>query len=165
YSASVGARNFGPVAVGPRELHDVLLPPFEVAIRDGGAESVMAAYVEIDGVPASAAGASLTELLRHAWGFTGTVVADYFGVSFLELHHRVADSKTEAGALALAAGLDVELPSVRCYGEPLLAAVRSGQVPESLVDRAAARVLEQKCRLGLLDPDWVSVPALQGPTG
>ena len=165
YSASVGARNFGPVAVGQRELHDVLLPPFEMAIRDGGAESVMAAYVEIDGVPASADGACLTELLRDAWGFAGTVVADYFGVSFLELHHRVADSKTEAGALALAAGLDVELPSVRCYGEPLLAAVRAGQVPESLVDRAAARVLEQKCRLGLLDPDWVSVPALQGPNG
>lgn len=165
YSASTGARNFGPVSVGPRELQDILLPPFEMAIRDGGADSVMPAYVAIDGVPASADGTNLTGLLRDTWGFTGTVVADYFGVSFLELKHCVAGSKAEAGAMALAAGMDVELPSVRCYGEPLLAAVRSGLVPESLVDRAAARVLEQKCRLGLLDPEWVPVPALQGPNG
>src|SRR5690606_664185 len=128
-------------------------------------DSVMPAYVAIDGVPASADGTNLTGLLRDTWGFTGTVVADYFGVSFLELKHCVAGSKAEAGAMALAAGMDVELPSVRCYGEPLLAAVRSGLVPESLVDRAAARVLEQKCRLGLLDPEWVPVPALQGPNG
>jgi beta-xylosidase len=158
YSASTGGRNFGPAAIGNRELADVLLPPFEMAIRDGGARSVMQSYTEIDGVPVCADDRLLTHLLREVWGFTGTVVSDYFGVSFLEMQHKVAGSPAEAGALALTAGLDVELPAVRCYGEPLLAAIREGRVDETLVDRAATRVLTQKCELGLLDPDWSPLP-------
>jgi beta-xylosidase len=158
YSASTGGRNFGPVAIGPRELADVLLPPFEMAIRDGGARSVMQSYTETDGVPVCADAELLTRLLREVWGFTGTVVSDYFGVSFLEIQHQVAGSPAEAAALALTAGLDVELPAVRCYGEPLLAALREGRVDEALVDRAASRVLIQKCELGLLDPDWSPLP-------
>ncbi|MBN3932503.1 glycoside hydrolase family 3 C-terminal domain-containing protein [Streptomyces verrucosisporus] len=158
YSASRGARNHGPVSIGPRELADVILPPFEMALREGGARSVMHAYNDLDGVPAAAHTELLTDLLREEWGFTGTVVSDYFGVSFLEMAHRVADSPARAAALALTAGVDVELPGLRCYGEPLLKAVRSGEVPEELVDRAALRVLRQKCELGLLDPGWSAAP-------
>ncbi|MBQ0987742.1 glycoside hydrolase family 3 C-terminal domain-containing protein [Streptomyces sp. F63] len=164
YSASRAGRNHAPVSAGRRELADVLLPPFELAVRDGGARSVMQAYNEIDGVPAAADPWLLTELLRDAWGFTGTVVADYFGISFLESAHHVAGSPREAAGMALAAGVDVELPAVRCYGTPLLDAVRAGDVPESLVDRAVSRVLRQKCELGLLDPDWdPAPPVLAGP--
>jgi beta-xylosidase len=158
YSASTAGRNFGPVAVGPRELADVLLLPFEMAVRDGGVRSVMHSYTEVDGVPSAADASLLTDLLRTTWGFDGTVVADYFGVSFLELLHCVAGSAAEAAAMALAAGVDVELPTVRCYREPLLDAVRSGAVSEDVVDRAATRVLRQKCELGLLDPDWDPAP-------
>ncbi|MDB1088257.1 glycoside hydrolase family 3 N-terminal domain-containing protein [Streptomyces sp. ACA25] len=158
YSASRGARNHAPASLGARELADVILPPFELAVRDGGARSVMAAYNDVDGVPAHADPALLTELLRGEWGFTGTVVADYFGITFLELAQRTADSPASAGAQALAAGVDVELPGVRCYGEPLLKAVLAGDVPEDLVDRAALRVLTQKCELGLLDADWSAEP-------
>ncbi|MEQ7125932.1 glycoside hydrolase family 3 N-terminal domain-containing protein [Actinopolymorpha sp. B11F2] len=158
YSASKAGRNFGPVAAGPRELADDLLVPFEMAVRDGGVRSVMHSYTEIDGVPSAADASLLTDLLRTTWGFDGTVVADYFGVSFLELLHGVARSPAEAAGLALAAGVDVELPTVRCYREPLLDAVRSGEVREELVDLAAARVLRQKCELGLLDADWDPVP-------
>src|SRR5690606_16910004 len=86
------------------------------------------------------------------------VVSDYFGITFLEIQHQVAGSPGEAGALALAAGLDVELPTVRCFGEPLIAAIRAGQVDEALVDRAVTRVLAQKIELGLLDPDWNPMP-------
>jgi beta-xylosidase len=154
YSASRAGRNLGPVSAGPREIADVLLPPFEMAIREGGARSVMHAYTEIDGMPAAANATLLTELLRGEWGFEGTVVADYFGVTFLHLLHKVAANESESAALALRAGIDVELPTVRCYGEPLMTAVRDGQVSEDLVDRAARRVLTQKCELGLLDPDW-----------
>lgn len=154
YASSAGARNLAPVRAGVREFADVTLPPFEMALREGGARSVMAAYTETDGIPASADPALLTELLREEWGFTGTVVADYFGIGFLETLHRVAGSTAEAGHLALAAGIDVELPTLKCYAEPLVEAVRAGRVPEALVDRAARRVLEQKCELGLLDEDW-----------
>src|SRR5690606_5051610 len=68
--------------------------------------------------------------------------------------HRVAATDGEAAALALAAGIDVELPSVAAYGEPLREEVRAGRVPEEHVDRAVLRVLTQKAELGLLDADW-----------
>ncbi|HZC25655.1 MAG TPA: glycoside hydrolase family 3 C-terminal domain-containing protein, partial [Actinopolymorphaceae bacterium] len=155
-------RNLAPAALGSRELADVLLPPFELAVRDGGARSVMHAYTEIDGLPTVADGEVLTDLLRDTWGFDGTVVADYFGISFLELLHGVAASTAEAASLALTAGVDVELPTVRCYREPLLAALRAGRVDEDIVDRSAERVLRQKCELGLLDPGWSPVPSVLG---
>lgn len=155
YSASRDARNFGPVAIGPRELADVLLPPFLAAVRAGG-ESVLHSYADVDGVPPAANRALLTGLLRETWGFDGTVVSDYFGVSFLQTQHHLAANPGQAAGLALAAGLDVELPHVRCFGTPLLDAVLAGDVQESLVDLAVTRVLRQKCALGLLDPGWVS---------
>ncbi|MFR0357719.1 glycoside hydrolase family 3 N-terminal domain-containing protein [Streptomyces sediminimaris] len=159
YASSAGARNLAPVRAGVRELADVTLPPFEMALREAGPRSVMAAYNDTDGVPASADPGLLTELLRERWGFTGTVVADYFGIGFLQTLHRVAGSPAEAAHAALAAGIDVELPTLKCYGTPLLEAVRAGAVPEALVDRAARRVLLQKCELGLLDEDWDPEPA------
>jgi beta-xylosidase len=154
YSASRGGRNLAPAAITSRQVADVLLPPFEMAIRLGGARSVMHAYTDIDGIPTAADPYLLSEVLREAWDFTGTVVADYFGISFLELLHGVASGPTHAAGLALAAGVDVELPAVRCFGPPLVDAVRRGEVDESLVDRAARRVLLQKCELGMLDPGW-----------
>lgn len=157
YSASRDARNFGPVAIGPRELADVLLPPFLAAVR-AGSESVMHSYADIDGVPPAASHALLTRLLRETWGFDGTVVSDYFGVTFLEKQHGLAATPGQAAKLALAAGLDVELPNVRCFGTPLLDAVLAGDVSESLVDTAVTRVLWQKCELGMLDPGWASSP-------
>ncbi|MFI0443872.1 glycoside hydrolase family 3 N-terminal domain-containing protein [Actinomadura sp. 6N118] len=154
YSSSRGARNMAPAAMGPRELADVVLEPFVLALREGGARSVMPSYTDVDGVPATADERLLTGLLRDTLGFTGTVVADYFGVSFLQSRHGIAGSRAEAGAAALRAGLDVELPTTRCYGEPLVAAVRGGAVPEDLLDRAATRVLTMKAELGLLDDGW-----------
>ncbi|MDF6040864.1 glycoside hydrolase family 3 C-terminal domain-containing protein [Streptomyces sp. JH14] len=160
YAASAGARNLAPVRAGAREMADVVLPPFEMALREGGARSVMHSYAEIDGVPAAADPALLTELLRDTWGFTGTVVADYFGIGFLETLHKVAADRAGAARLALAAGVDVELPTVRSYGDALVAAVQDGVVAEELVDRALNRVLLQKCELGLLDPEWSPLPAV-----
>jgi beta-xylosidase len=154
YSASRAGRNLAPVSMGPREFADVVLPPFEMALRLGGARSVMHSYTDVDGMPSAADEALLTDLLRDELGFTGTVVADYFGVSFLHKLHGVADGPGTAGAAALRAGVDVELPNARCYVEPLAQLVRSGEVDEALVDRALTRVLNQKVELGLLDPDW-----------
>ncbi|MDF1602558.1 glycoside hydrolase family 3 N-terminal domain-containing protein [Nocardioides sp. YIM 152315] len=153
YSASRAARNHAPVSMGPRELADVMLPPFEMALR-AGARSVMNSYTDTDGVPAAADPALLTTLLRDELGFSGTVVSDYFSIAFLRTLHRVADTDGEAARLALEAGIDVELPSVNVYGGPLVDAVAAGAVDEKTVDRAVFRVLVQKCQLGLLDPGW-----------
>lgn len=159
YSAARAGRNAAPVSMGRRELSDVILPPFEMAVRDAGGRSVMPSYSEIDGVPTGADAGILTDLLRDEWGFSGTAISDYYAVSFLELLHGVADGPAHAAALALAAGVDIELPGARCFGVPLIEAVRSGMVSEGLVDRAVTRVLRQKCELGLLDPDWRPDPA------
>jgi len=163
YSASRAGRNMAPVEMGPRELADVILVPFEMAIRLGGARSVMAAYVEIDGVPASADPHLLTTVLREELGFDGVAVSDYYAVSFLEMQHAVADGLGQAAVLALTAGLDVELPGTRCFGEPLLDLALAGQVPTVVIDRAVTRVLRQKLDLGLLDPGWTPVPAAVAP--
>lgn len=158
YSASRAGRNLAPVSIGRRELADVLLPPFEMAIREGGARSVMHAYTDIDGVPSAADEELLTGLLRDSWGFTGTVVADYFGIAFLRSLHGIAGTWGDAAAAALTAGVDVELPTVKTFGAPLLEAVADGRLDEAVIDRALARVLSQKVELGLLDADWSAVP-------
>ncbi|WP_051393235.1 beta-glucosidase family protein [Glycomyces arizonensis] len=151
YSASHAARNFGPVYMGPRQIAETYLTPFEMAVRIGRARSVMPSYAANDGVPSHANHRQLTGILREEWGFEGTVVADYFGVNFLNSLHGVAADRSTAASLSLSAGVDVELPNVDCYGSPLLEAVRSGAVEEDVVDRAAERVLTQKIELGLLD--------------
>jgi beta-xylosidase len=163
YSASRAGRNLAPVAMGPRERADVILPPFEMAVREGGVRSVMHAYTDTDGIPSAVDEQLLTGLLRDTWDFAGTVVADYFGITFLQTLHGVAADLGEAAGAALAAGVDVELPTVKAFGSPLLEAVAAGRVPEKDIDRALRRVLRQKAELGLLDPGWDPLPeALAG---
>ncbi|MGP3535948.1 beta-glucosidase [Microbacterium sp. RD1] len=158
YSASQAARNHAPVHAGPRELADVLIPPFEMALRDGGARSVMNSYAEIDGEPVAASSAYLHDLLRERLGFDGPVVSDYFSVAFLHSTHGVAADLGEAADLALRAGIDVELPTVDAFGDPLVARIREGSTPESLLDRSVLRVLAQKEELGLLDETFAEPP-------
>ncbi|MFC4137742.1 MULTISPECIES: glycoside hydrolase family 3 N-terminal domain-containing protein [unclassified Microbacterium] len=153
YSGSRAGRNHAPVSAGPREMADVFLPPFEMAIRDGGVHSVMNSYAEIDGVPVASDPALLTGLLRERLGFDGVVVADYFAVAFLDVMHAVAADRGEAAALALTAGIDVELPSGDAYLAPLVERVREGLFDDAYLDRAVLRVLGQKEELGLLEPD------------
>ena len=150
YGASEGGLNWAPPHLAARELRDVYLHPFEAVVRCAGLRSVMNAYNELDGVPAGADRDLLTGTLRDQWGFDGCVVSDYFSIRQLADYHQLADEVEEAAALALDAGLDVELPGTDCYGLPLLQAVRSGRVAEAIVDRAAGRVLEDQVRARLV---------------
>ncbi|MEV4174772.1 glycoside hydrolase family 3 N-terminal domain-containing protein [Nonomuraea sp. NPDC049709] len=165
YSNSRAGRNLAPVHAGAREVADTLLFPFEVAVRDAGAGSVMNSYAEIDGVPIAADDHYLTRVLRDDWGFEGTVVADYFAIAFLHTLHAVATDAEDAAVQALTAGIDVELPTGVAYLEPLARAVTSGRIDEALIDRALRRVLRQKAGLGLLDDDYDPEPgrAEEGP--
>jgi beta-glucosidase len=157
YSASTGGRNHAPVSIGRRELYDVILPPFERIVA-AGVGSVMNSYAEIDGEAPASSRWLLTSVLREQWGFEGTVVSDYWSLPFLVSAHRVAAGLPDAGALALRAGLDVELPDQRGFGTALVEAVRRGEADEADVDRAVRRVLRQKAELGLLDADWDPEP-------
>ena len=160
-----GGRNAATPHIPTREMAEVFAPPFEQAVRHGRVAAIMHAYHDLDGVPCIANSELLTDLLRHQWGFEGTVVSDYNGVEELHDAHRIAPDLEAAAAMALEAGLDVELPETSGFGEPLLAALADGRVPESDVDRAVSRVLAQKFALGLFEDPFVStdgVTALDG---
>jgi len=154
YSNSQAGRNLAPVHAGPREIEDVFLAPFEVAVLDAKVRSVMPAYVDIDGIPVHGDPHLLTEVLRDRWGFTGTVVSDYFGIAFLLKEHGVAADLADAGAQSLLAGTDVELPSGDAFRtEGFAKACATDPDLAQAVDTAVTRVLTQKAALGLLDID------------
>jgi beta-glucosidase-like glycosyl hydrolase len=165
YSGSEGGRNFAPLHAGPRELAEVFLVPFEMAVRTAGARSVMNAYQEIDGIPCAASRWLLTETLRERWGFDGIVVADYFAVAMLHQLHRTAEGPVEAAAAALAAGLDVELPVGQCFGAGLAEALERGLVEPAALDAAVRRVLRLKLELGLFERPYADPDAAAAELG
>ena len=130
--------NIGPANIPERVLREVFFPPFERAVKEGGAMSVMASYNEIDGVPSHANGWLLNDVLRGEWGFDGYVVSDYFAVRELMRRHAVAETLADAAGQALVAGVDVELPNPEAFPE-LVELVRSGAVSEEMLDRALER--------------------------
>ncbi len=155
YSMSEGGMNTAPVQLGPRELREVYAEPFAAAIRDAGLASIMNSYSSIDGRPCAGSASILNDLLRGELGFDGVTVADYFAVIQLMSHHRVAGSPGEAGAKALRAGLDLELPGRDCYGDPLRPLLADGRLPMEVLDQAVGRVLRSKFQVGLFDKPYV----------
>nr|WP_224828341.1 glycoside hydrolase family 3 N-terminal domain-containing protein [Saliphagus infecundisoli] len=151
HGATDGGKNRSSLNVGPRELRETHLFPYEAVIAEAGAESVMNAYHDIDGVPCASSEWLLTDVLRGEFGFDGTVVSDYYSVRHLETEHRVAETKPEAGAAAVEAGIDVELPYTDYYGEFLVEAVENGNLAEETLDTSVRRVLREKVRKGVLD--------------
>ncbi len=160
YGASEGGLNWAPVHLPPRELREVYLHPFEAVVKEAGLRSVMNGYHELDGVPCGADRELLTGILREEWGFTGCVVSDYFAVEQLASYHGLVPTKEDAAAVALEAGIDVELPGTDCYGAPLARALARGDLDPASVDRAVRRVLTTKMELGLFEGAEVDVAAV-----
>ncbi|RMG81444.1 MAG: beta-glucosidase, partial [Chloroflexi bacterium] len=160
YGWSEGGLNWAPSHIPARELREVFAKPFAAAIREANAFSVMNAYHEHDGVPCGSSQELLTKLLREELGFNGLVVADYFTVNmFVEYHHIAAD-KAEAAKLGIEATIDIELPEVDCYGEPLRKALAAGDIDMAFIDAAVLRVLEAKFTLGLFENPYVDSGAV-----
>ena len=151
--------NCAPANVSMRVLREVFLPTFKAAIQEAGAMSLMPAYNEIYGVPAHANRWLLQDVLRREWGFEGFVVSDYFAIRELNerpefFGHHVARDGKAAAALAVATGVDIELPDPDCYLH-LAELVREGTVPESVIDERVRPMLRAKFRLGLFDDPYV----------
>lgn len=155
YGASEGGMNWAPARIGDRELREVYLHPFEAAVVEGGVLSLMNGYHEIDGVPCGANGELMTDLLRDSWGFDGIVVSDYFAVDQLSSYHRLVGDKQSAAAVALTAGIDMELPAIDCFAAPLAAALEAGDVDIDTIDRSVHRILKLKFELGLFEQPFV----------
>ncbi|MCA9989138.1 MAG: glycoside hydrolase family 3 protein, partial [Anaerolineales bacterium] len=164
YGVPDGGLNWNPAHIPARELREVYLHPFEAAVRTAGLHSIMNGYNELDGVPCAASKLLLDEILRGEWGFSGTVVADYFSIDQLQNAHQVTDNKQDSAARALAAGIDIELPNTDCYGEPLWQGITAGQIDEALLDRSVARLLTQKFALGLFENPFIDAEAVEFDT-
>ena len=156
--------NTGPVMIGERTLRETLLPSYQAAVQAGHARSVMVTYHEVDGIPMAANRWLLDTVLRREWGFDGMVVADYKAIAELVTIHRVAATLADAAAMALLAGVDVELPDGRAY-LTLPALVAAGRVPIAPIDAAVRRVLMVKFAAGLFDDPFVDAGVADAVTG
>lgn len=156
YAASRAGRDYAATEVSPRTLAETYLPPFKAAV-DAGALAIMPAFTDIEGTPLTAHRPLLTGLLREQWGFDGVVISDYTAINEL-VAHGVATDTAEAAALALNAGVDIDMMS-RAYERGLPIALDRGLVAIETIDAAVARVLTLKERLGLLDDPYVRLAA------
>jgi beta-glucosidase len=156
--------NVGPASLGERTLRNVFFPPFEVAVKQGHARSLMPSYNEIDGIPSHANRWMLHDVLRGEWAFDGTIVSDWQAISQLVKRHHVAADDADAARQALAATVDVELPDVETYGT-LVEQVRQGKVPEAAINDAVRRLLRDKFELGLFENPYADPARAEAISG
>lgn len=154
YGAVMGGLDYNSVEISEGTLRDVHLPPFKAAL-DAGALTIMSAFNDINGVPASANRDLMTVVLRDEWKFQGFVVSDYTADFELVAHGYASDDR-EATELAFNAGLDMSMQS-GLYGAHLAALVESGKVDLQAVDDSVRRVLAVKDAIGLFDNPYRSL--------
>ena len=136
--------------VSQRDLHDTYLPAFKKLVTEAGVEAVMGAYNRTNGEPCCASQLLLGDILRGRWGFQGHVVSDCGALSDIHNTHKVTTDAVETAALALQQGCDIGCDSV--YADHLVEAIQRGLVSEADLDRALARTLATRFKLGMFDP-------------
>jgi beta-glucosidase len=151
-----GGLNKSPSASTPRKLREVDLLPFAYIIRTAHPEGVMPSYNEIDGVPSHGSIWLLRDVLRGEYGFTGLIISDYDGIGLLYSDHHTAGSLAQAGALALKAGVQLELPDPKSY-PGLREDLEKGSVTMAEIDDAAGAILARKFRLGLFEHPYTDL--------
>ncbi|WP_107045855.1 glycoside hydrolase family 3 N-terminal domain-containing protein [Sphingomonas sp. STIS6.2] len=156
--------NVAPAPIAERELRENFFPPFRAVVARTGIGAVMPSYNEIDGVPSHANRWLLNDVLRGEWGFDGAIVSDYAAIGELASLHHIAADKAEAARLALAAGVDSDLPDGEAY-RSLADQVRGGRVAIEAVDAACRRMLTLKMRSGMFEQAIVDPQAAARMTG
>ena len=156
YGESTGGRDSVDIAIPMRVVREVFLPPFAKAV-EAGCATFMTAYHSIDGVPMTMNHALLTDVLKTELGFEGFVVTDWDNVRALMARQHVAEDLRLAARLAITAGNDMLMSTPAAY-EEILAAVREGSLPETVLDDAVRRILTAKYRLGLFDAKRFTKP-------
>jgi len=151
-----GGLERGAIELSERSLRENDMLPWIGAITKAGGLGVMAAYPEIEDVPAHASEKWMNDVLRQELGFQGVVQSEGDGFQTL-LEEHIVPTQKEAGALALKAGVDLNITYEPAYMGPLVEAVKEGRVPMALVDRAVRRVLRLKFLLGLFENPYVDV--------
>lgn len=158
YGAVMAGREYAQVDVSERTFHEVYLPPFRAAVGAGTA-AIMPAFNDLAGIPLTAHRGLLRDLLRQRWGFEGVLISDYNAIAEL-IAHGVAADLVEAAALALKAGVDIDMMAT-AYTRGLPAALERGLVAMADIDACVRRVLALKAALGLFDdPYRMKAPAM-----
>jgi beta-glucosidase len=152
YGGAIAGRDYNAVDMSELTLRQVYLEPYHAAV-EAGAATLMSSFNSINGVPATANPFIMTQILRKEWGFDGFVVSDWGAVAEL-INHSIGDGPTVARK-ALEAGVDMDMEG-NLYGTVIAAEVRSGKIPESVVDEAARRVLRVKFALGLFEHPYTA---------
>ena len=154
YCTPTAGINIAPVEVGPRDLRNLHLYPFEKAVREANVYSVMPAYNEVNGIPVHASEYLLRDILRKEYGFKGYVFSDYGALWMLQNTHKISANKSETAILALKAGIDQE-GSDYAYSE-LINLAKNDEEILALVDEAVKNILTVKFRAGLFDRPYVA---------
>lgn len=152
YGAAEGGRDYNTVDFSERTLREIYLPPFRAAV-DAGVGTLMSAFNDIGGVPASANKHTLRDILKVEWGFNGFVVSDWNSIGELAAHG-IAKDHLEAGVKGLTAGVDMDMEG-RCYTTAMEALVAEGTLSEELINDAVRRILRMKFKLGLFEHPYV----------
>ncbi len=160
YGAVEAGRDYASAAIPEAELRDVHLPPFRAAV-DAGVATVMTAFHDLNGIPASANEVLLRVVLREEWGFDGMVVSDWRSIPELVVHGVAAD-EADAAAMAARAGVDMDMAG-GAYGSHLARLVREGRVSEDRLDGMVRAVLRTKLRLGLFEAPYTDPSRFPAP--
>lgn len=153
YGVPEGGHNGGLVNTGTRELYQSYLPPFKAAVS-AGALSMMTAYNSIDGIPCTANSFLLNDVLRKQWAFKGFVVSDLGSIDGLMTNNHVAETMSDAAAIALAAGVDSDLGG-KAFGAPLVEAIKQVPLLKNQLDEAVRRILRLKFEMRLFENPYV----------
>ena len=149
HSGPESSRHYFDAQIGDKDLWETYLPQFEACIIEAGAYSIMGAYNCVNGEPCCASPLLLEKILREEWEFEGYVVSDCWAIVDIYAHHKVVDTPAAAAALAVNNGCDLNCGSTYPY---LLQAVEQGLISEETIDRAVARLLTARFKLGMFDP-------------
>ncbi|MCU1221915.1 MAG: Beta-glucosidase [Edaphobacter sp.] len=153
YGVAEGGRDYDSSNISEEQLWNVYLPPFEAAVR-AGSGSLMTAYMDLNGVPATGNNFLLHDVLRDKWKFKGFVVSDWESIRSLTTHG-FASGPEDAATRAVNAGVDMEMTS-HVYRDELPKAVKQGVVQQATIDEAVRRILRMKYRLGLFKNPYVA---------
>lgn len=156
YGAAAGGRDYEESNISDEQLENVYLPPFQAAVN-AGAGSLMSAYMDLNGVPATGNRWLLHDVLRDRWHFDGFVVSDWESVSSLTTHG-FASGPEDAAVRAVNAGVDMEMTS-HVIRDSMTAAIKSGEVKQATIDEAVRYILLAKYRMGLFQHPYVDVAA------
>jgi beta-glucosidase len=152
YGAAEGGRDYDTANIPESLLRDVYLPPFKAAV-DAGVATVMSAFNEINGVPATGNVHTLRDILKSQWQFEGFVVSDWKATEEM-LNHGFCEDMNDVAKKAIRAGIDMEMQST-AYSDHLEEMVKKNIVPEKLIDEAARRILRIKFKLGLFEKPYI----------